>query len=171
MPQITGFFLPTPSFIPPQLCRHFPPLWLAGNIFLFLAAVGSSSLTLYIWTNEQSSSVSIYPLPPSMHSQAFTILPLQCAQGLRGERSSALCSIPRRDDGPDKYLPKELQDPQSFSYCANDSICDPKQIISVTQLPLFKMEIGMLTSLQSTEATVQFGFKMHQMAFQESKAW
>lgn len=39
VPQITGFFLPTPSFIPPQLCRHFPRLWLAGNIFLFLAAL------------------------------------------------------------------------------------------------------------------------------------
>jgi len=136
VPQITGFFLPTPSFIPPELCRHFPPLWLAGNIFLFLAAVGRSSLTLYIWTNEPSSSVSISSLPHSMHSQAFIVLPLQCAQEPRGERSSALCSIPRQDDGPDNYLPKELQDLQSVSYSDNYSICDPKQTVPMTQFPL-----------------------------------
>lgn len=68
VPRFTGLFLPTPSFITPQLCRHFPPLWLAGNIFLFPAAVGSSSLTLYIWTNEQFSSISISSLP-RQHAQ------------------------------------------------------------------------------------------------------
>lgn len=105
----------------PQLCRHFPPLWLAGNIFLFLATGGSSSLTVYVWTNEQSTSVSISPLPYGMHSQAF-ILPLKFLQGLRGKTSSTLCSIPRGDDGPHNYLFKELQDLQSVAYCANNSL-------------------------------------------------
>lgn len=63
--------------------------------------------------------------------------------------------MPRQDDRPDNYLPKELQDLQSVSYCANDSICDPKQI--VFQPP----EQG---------GNMLFVFKMHQMGFQEMQS-
>lgn len=122
---------PANSFLhPTPVMQTFPSSVASRKYFPIAGCSKEAALSLFIF--KQTNSLAQFQfLLCSMHSQAFIIPLLQFTQRLRGERLSALCSIPRLDD-----LPKELQNLQSAFYCTNDSIRAPKWIISMTQFPL-----------------------------------
>lgn len=125
------WLFPANSFLhPTPVMQTFPSSVASRKYFPIPGCCKEAALSPFVF--EQTNSLAqLQFLPCSMHSQAFIIPLLHFTQSLRGERLSALCSIPRLDD-----LPKELQNLQSAFYCSNDSIRAPKWIISMIQFPL-----------------------------------
>lgn len=116
-----SLLFPANSFLhPTPVMQTFPSSVAGRKYFPIPGCCKEAALSPFIF--EQTNSLAqLQFLPCSMHSQLFITPLLQFTQRLRGERLSALWSIPRLDD-----LPKELQNLQSAFYCNSDSIHAPK---------------------------------------------